>query len=277
MEVVELEVDPEPADTPAPVASAPREEPVSGRADTAPAFSSPDSSSSADPNTQVPAPLESRSRLVVAATAIVDGGEALEPADEGAFDQAASDPTIEAAAADVSAEALEDEEAPSSSRRPISLEAKMSEPDDDAAPLHSAPRESGRIPAALPNLELADVTPSSVENAPIGAHAEKPPAVSPLESSGAHADSTPALSPFESIGGRAGSTPALSPFESIGGRAGSTPALSPVESEEPEGSGVNVHPLEPPARTEVAQFVTTPRPRATPKTFGELVDEALSI
>ena len=151
MEVVELEVDPEPAFTPAPRVP-------------------PESRDVAEPPA-VPPPLESRSRLVAASPA----PEARD--DDGAFDEddepslappasapslVASDPTIadaervrpiDAATAEASLEAIE--ATPSSSRRPISLETKMNEPDDDVAPLHSPPPKSGPLPAALPTFDLS--------------------------------------------------------------------------------------------------------------------------
>jgi hypothetical protein len=108
-----------------------------------------------------------------------------------------SDPTIEIAAVEMSPHdlaAFEEEEekdkAPSSSRRPISLEEKMAE-EDDAVPLHVAPPKSGPLPAASPAIELGgfDADPSTgvrrydellekparaASEAPAAAHAEPP-------------------------------------------------------------------------------------------------------
>ncbi len=137
MEVIELEVDPDPSLPPPPFDDASFEDTRPG--DLAPVVS-------------FPAPLESRSRLVVA-DAIADESPAPLESEPPA---PASDPTIEVAAVEVSQreiEALEEELAPSSSRRPISLEEKMSEVDD--APLHAAPPESGSLPAAVPAIDLA--------------------------------------------------------------------------------------------------------------------------
>ncbi len=131
MEVVELEIDPDPSIPPPSLA------PVSGA--------------------EV---LESRSRLVSAPPVALDQDE--EDGPPGGYDDAASDPTIEVAAAEVSRlelEAIEASEAdeahdraPTSSRRPISLEEKMSEPDD--VPLHTPPPESGALPAVSPAIDV---------------------------------------------------------------------------------------------------------------------------
>jgi hypothetical protein len=128
---VELEVDPDPSVPPPSMA------PVSGHAE----------------------PLESRSRLVSAPPAkleleLDDSDPDPEPPSKP------SDPTIEVAAAEVSGmelaaiEEAESERAPASSRRPISIEAKMAEPVEEEAPLHTAPRESGAHRAAVPALDV---------------------------------------------------------------------------------------------------------------------------
>jgi hypothetical protein len=138
MEVVELEVDPDPSIPPPSLA------PTSGA--------------------EV---LESRSRLVSAPPVALEHDE--EDGPPGGYDSAASDPTIEIAAAEVSRlelEAIEaseadevSERAPTSSRRPISLEEKMSEPDD--VPLHTPPPESGALPAASPAIDVGFEPPAA--------------------------------------------------------------------------------------------------------------------
>jgi hypothetical protein len=139
MEVIELEVDPDPSIPPPPISSVP--DGAFGR-------------------TGEDAPFESRSRLVSAPPVALDGLD--EPAPG-----AASDPTIEVAAAEVSRaelDALEgDDGAPSSSRRPISLEEKMSERDEDVVPLHAPPPESGKLPTAAPTIELGFEPPLAKE------------------------------------------------------------------------------------------------------------------
>jgi hypothetical protein len=168
MEVVELDVDPDPSIPPPSLA------PTSGA--------------------EV---LESRSRLVSAPPLALEQDE--EDGPPGGYDSAASDPTIEIAAAEVSRlelEAIEADEvserAPTSSRRPISLEEKMSEPDD--APLHTPPRESGALPAASPAIDVGfepapappamaapraiQVAPTQVEVAAFVGHAPDAPASS---------------------------------------------------------------------------------------------------
>lgn len=172
MPVVELDVDPDPLPEPLPPPesfsdlSLPGDRP-SQAADAGPA--------AADET------LESRSRLVAAAAVVEE--------DEGA---AASDPTIEVAAAEVSSAELvalqglaEDIEAPSSSRRPISLEQKMSEPEEEA-PLHPPPPESGKLPAASPAIDLTLPEPRPREAAPepvreARKEAEAPAAPAPRE------------------------------------------------------------------------------------------------
>ncbi len=142
MEVVELEVDPDPSIPP------PSLVPVSGA--------------------EV---LESRSRLVSAPPVALEQDE--EDGPPGGYDSAASDPTIEIAAAEVSRtelEAIEASEAdeageghdraPTSSRRPISLEEKMSEP-DDVPLLHTPPPESGALPAASPAIDVGFEPPAA--------------------------------------------------------------------------------------------------------------------
>jgi hypothetical protein len=140
MEVIELEVDPDPSIPPPPVSGTLME-----------AFGAPypDGPSGSLP---VEEALESRSRLVSAPPL------PLEPLDVGDEPpgHAPSDPTIEVAAAEVSRaelEALEADRAPTSSRRPISMEEKMNEL-DDVVPLHTPPPESGRLPAATPAFDL---------------------------------------------------------------------------------------------------------------------------
>ncbi len=196
MEVIELEVDPDPSVFPpaaAPPPSAPRLTPapvpplvddtlevtrVTGRpslstplpAAPPPAAGAPPPAPFA-PEPLAPAPkepLESRSRLVAAPAFLPD--EPPESLPEGESDDVPgyvpSDPTIEVVAAEVShgeLEALEDggegevgdeDSAPSSSRRPISIDAKMSEA-DDVIPLHPPPPESGPLPAASPTIDLS--------------------------------------------------------------------------------------------------------------------------
>ncbi len=95
--------------------------------------------------------LESRSRLVSAPPLAAESAEAHDP----------SAPVLEIASAEISAtelEALDADRPPTSSRRPISMEAKMNEPDD--APLHEPPPESGKLLAAAPAIELEGVKPS---------------------------------------------------------------------------------------------------------------------
>jgi len=217
MEVIELEIDPEPSSSPSPaeVAAIADEQAL---ADAAPA---------------IPAPLESRSRLVSAPPISLDQFEPLEAPDEGDFDQASSDPTLEVASAEISLDAIEEEEdeAPSSSRRPISLETKMSEPDDDVAPLHSPPPKSGPLLAALPNLDFA-IEPS---REPIA----------------------PEASDVSLVVAQA-STP----------RAGATDAFP--------ASGASVVRADP-ARADVALFLAAPQEKPALKTWGELLDEALSL
>jgi hypothetical protein len=77
---------------------------------------------------------------------------------------AASDPTIEAAPAEVTQAEMdaiaadeESERAPTSSRRPISMEAKMSELEEDSPPLHAPPPASGKLPTASPAIEIEPV------------------------------------------------------------------------------------------------------------------------
>ncbi len=158
MEVIELDVDPDPSIPP------PSVSPVSGSAKSEEG-------------------LESRSRLVSAPPVALgsgdrgdddlgdddvgddDGAELLDDdEDEEPFalsvppGHAASDPTIEAVPAEVSQaemDAIEEaDRAPTSSRRPISMEEKMSELEEDSPPLHSPPPASGKLPAASPALEL---------------------------------------------------------------------------------------------------------------------------
>jgi hypothetical protein len=121
MEVIELDIDPDPSIAP----------PMSGGHEE---------------------PLESKSRLVSAPPAL---GRELDDDDLLARPQP-SDPTIEVGNVELGQAELasfDDEPAPTSSRRPISMEEKMSEL-DDAPPLHAAPPESGRLPAANPAIEL---------------------------------------------------------------------------------------------------------------------------
>ncbi len=159
MEVVELELDldPDPSIPPPPVAP--------------PSVAPPASARKGDDA------FESRSRLVSALPAAFETSD-LADLDEGEepfeLARAASDPTIEAARAEVTQEELdaieEADRAPSSSRRPISIEEKMSE-QEDLVPLHTPPPESGRIPSALPVIELQlDPEPASAPM-PIAAHA----------------------------------------------------------------------------------------------------------
>ena len=113
------------------------------------------------PSAPIEEALESRSRLVSAPPQPVETSEPRPP----------SDPTIEVAAAEVSRtelEEIEEERAPSSSRRPITMETKMNELEDEAwespagdeaPPLHTPPPESGKLPAASPALELEAVHP----------------------------------------------------------------------------------------------------------------------
>ena len=161
MEVIELEVDPDPSEGPPPVSSSafPSE---GGRLVLRGEMQ--DEPSGALP---VEEPLESRSRLVSAPPVPPDHAEAEEPSGH-----VASDPTIEVAAAEVSRaelEALEAEHAPSSSRRPISMEEKMNELDDDIVPLHTPPPESGRLPTASPAIELSFETKKAQPEAlPVG-------------------------------------------------------------------------------------------------------------
>ena len=121
MEVIELDIDPDPSIAP----------PMSGGHEE---------------------PLESKSRLVSAPPSL---DRELDDDDLLARPQP-SDPTIEVGNVEVGHAELasfDDEPAPTSSRRPISMEEKMSEL-DDAPPLHAAPPESGRLPAANPAIEL---------------------------------------------------------------------------------------------------------------------------
>jgi hypothetical protein len=155
MDIVELDVEPDPTFPPSPVSNL--EAPFSG---------------------PVEAALESRSRLV---SAVPQSPDPLEP-------HAPSDPSIEVAAAEVSnaeLEELEDERPPSSSRRPISMESQLDELDNewktapggdsfsyswrppteeapspgDVVPLHAPPPASGKLPAAAPAIELEAVQP----------------------------------------------------------------------------------------------------------------------
>jgi hypothetical protein len=99
-----------------------------------------------------PDPLESRSRLVSAPPVALDPAEPHVP----------SSPSIEVAAAEISATelaALEADHMPTSSRRPISMEAKMNDAGDDAIPLHTPPPASGKLLAAAPAIELEAVHP----------------------------------------------------------------------------------------------------------------------
>jgi len=149
MEVVELDVDPDPSIPPPsipPPASVP---PISANGED---------------------PFESRSRLVSAPPAPFEmtGLTQLDDVFEDEpfeLSSPASDPTIEAAPAEVSQAELdaieEADRAPSSSRRPISMEDKMSEL-EDSIPLHTPPPESGKLPAASPAIELhLDAQPAS--------------------------------------------------------------------------------------------------------------------
>ena len=220
MEVVELEVDPDPSIPP-------------------PSFSEPtleDTSPEGAPSGRtIPEPLESRSRLVSAPPVPLEPLDAMEGLDVGNEPPglSPSDPTIEVAAAEVSRaelDALEDS-APSSSRRPISLEAKMSEPDDDAVPLHTPPPESGRLPAALPHIELA-FEPAAPERSDVTlARAEAP----------------------------------------------ERSEVSVVRVEEGERNEMSVVRAEPPEDADVALFVAPPRGAPGRKTFGDLLDDALSL
>jgi hypothetical protein len=270
MAVVELEVDPDPSSPPPPLASAP---PVSAASRIAADDASVEGSAPASRRT-VEEPLESRSRLVSAPPVAaldsadgVDSGDTIEPLD--ALDPldtleplepiepldvmepldlgtdprppAASDPTIEVAAAEVSRAELdalaEDEEPPSSSRRPITIEEKMSELDDDVAPLHTPPPESGRLPAALPTFELAFE-----------------PQVNAL---------------------RLEELPTASELTTV--RADAPEAAKAAKARDAREHGdVTVVRAEPPEETEVAVFVTG-RGAAGAKTFGEILDDALSL
>lgn len=165
MEVIELDVDPDPSMPPpsvSPVSASPGSGALRGEEG-----------------------LESRSRLVSAPPVAMDaidtndedyddGAELLDDDDdEEPFalsvppGHAASDPTIEAAAAEVSQaemDAIEaDDRAPTSSRRPISMEDKMSELEEDSMPLHASPPASGKLPAASAiELEPLDSQPMPV-------------------------------------------------------------------------------------------------------------------
>jgi hypothetical protein len=252
MAVVELEVDPDPSIPPPPLSPALA---ISAAAGIAPDDATLDGSAPASRRT-VEEPLESRSRLVSAPPlAAPDSGDTIEPLEPlepldtiepleplepldvmdpldlgtGPRPPAASDPTIEVAAADVSRAELEalaeDEEPPSSSRRPITIEEKMSELDDDVAPLHTPPPESGRLPAALPTFELAfepQANSLRVEEVPKGSE------------------------------------------------------LTTVRAEGMDRSDVSVVRAEPPEDAEVAVFVTG-RGASGAKTFGEILDDALSL
>jgi hypothetical protein len=157
MEVIELDVDPDPS-LPPPSVSPMSVSPVSGAS-------------------RSEEGLESRSRLVSAPPLALDALDPLdaidgddddlmdddEDEDEEPFalsapGHAASDPTIEAAPAEVSEAEMDAIEAadraPSSSRRPISMEDKMSELEDDAPPLHTPPPASGKLPAASAAIDL---------------------------------------------------------------------------------------------------------------------------
>jgi hypothetical protein len=233
MEVIELEIDPDPSMPPPPV-SGPRDDHDASLDD----FSS-------APGERPSGPLlaetrfESRSRLVSALPAALaafepleapqplDSLDSLDPLDQldPALDppgHVPSDPTIEVAAAEVSRaelDALEAEHAPSSSRRPISMDEKMSELDDDV-PLYNAPPESGRLPAVSPTFDLTFVEPTFAE-------ATEPGATSAIRAE----------------------RPAVT---RVPGLPGTT-------------------------ESDVAVFVGAAPSGATPTTFGELLDDALSI
>lgn len=268
MAVVELDVDPDPSIPPPPLAPAPPVSASRSAADDASAEGSGPAS-----RRTVEEPLESRSRLVSAPPVAaldsgdgVDSGDAIEPLDAleplGTLEPlepmeplephdimepldlgteprppAASDPTIEVAAAEVSRTELdalaEDEEPPSSSRRPITIEEKMSELDDDVAPLHTPPPESGRLPAALPTFELAFE-----------------PQANALRVEEVSTASEPTTIPADA------------------------PAAKARDAR--EHGDVTVVRAEPPEETEVAVFVTG-RGAAGAKTFGEILDDALSL
>jgi hypothetical protein len=137
MEVVELDIDPNPSVPPPPVSGHVVESWDTGRATI--------------PHEE---PFESRSRLVSAPPAAPS--EPVEPSEP----PVASSPILEVASAEISATELEARErAPTSSRRPISMEEKMNEPDDYATALHAPPPESGKLPTAAPAIELQAVQP----------------------------------------------------------------------------------------------------------------------
>jgi hypothetical protein len=220
MHVVELEIDPEPLSEPLPAPesfselSLPGDRPSqAAAADTGPAA--------------VDETLESRSRLVAAAPLLED--------EDGS---AASDPTIEVAAAEVSSAELialqglpEDEEAPSSSRRPISLEQKMREPEEEA-PLHLPPPESGKLPAASPAIDLTLPAESRARETP----PEPPAPMREAREARAEAERTVA--------------------------GASVHAATKVEAL---------------AEVQVASFVGVPPNADAMKTFGEILDEALAL
>jgi hypothetical protein len=133
------------------------------------------------------------------------------------------------AAAEVSRaelDALEEQEPPSSSRRPITIEEKMSELDDEVAPLHTPPPESGRLPAALPTFELAF----------------EPEAAAGAEAPDRTDKSTVRIEATEE-----------------------RPEMSVIRAELPSD------------HAEVAVFVNRPRSYPGAKTFGEVLDDALSL
>jgi hypothetical protein len=217
MEVVELEVDPYSSERTLPAASAAPPLPPSSEG----AFVASDER------------LESRSRLVSAppaSHATYSGLGGLGRLDIEVDDFApppTSDPTLRAAlppsrGAPPEFGVLEDS-APSSSRRPISMEEKMNEAEDEG--FHPPPPESGRLPAAAPSFELTFDSP----RLPV----------------------TPPSEPTRPEG--------PSPMHAIA-RAEIGPDPDAVSAE-----------------VEVAAFVGEPRAPGTPKTFGELLDDALSL
>ncbi len=230
MEVVELEVDPDPSIPPPPISGPPSWSSAGTSWGPAEDFASLRPEGASGP-TPIEEPLQSRSRLVSAPPTPMEplgAGDERDARDEGdgratsvgeepAGQRVPSDPTIEVAAAEMSnaeLEELEADRAPTSSRRPISMEEKMSELDDDVVPLHSPPPASGKLPAASPSIELEELRAQQSHSAP---------------------------------------------------RHGG-PELE-LEAERAEL----------PAHEEVPLFVGSPRRDLTAATFGELLDDALSI
>jgi hypothetical protein len=170
-DVIEVDLEPEPSVPPPPPAST-REPPGSTQ-------EPPGSTREPPASTREPPPggpfaeerLESRSRLVSAPP--LDADDDVESVGEDDLVVPGSERTIEHDVEPDHAPEREpalfddgdratvlfgdaDARAPGSSRRPISLEEKMLESeDDDAPPLHVPPPESGKLPAATPAIDLS--------------------------------------------------------------------------------------------------------------------------